>query len=223
MEHLVVTGGNGFLGKAICRLASMNAIPVVSISRAGRPHGVYEVGYETVKWVSADVFAPDSWNIYLENCRAVIHCIGILEERPESGITYERMIFAAAKVVGMAAKANGVGKFVFISAGAGAPDTPAAYMENKMAAETFLESCGLDLIVLKPGMLYGPERPETIRENEYIQQLLLDPALGKEIKANRPLHVDTVAKVALYAATHELKPAKLFVDEMEHLATAVEL
>ncbi|MEZ2444189.1 SDR family oxidoreductase [Chitinophaga sp. RCC_12] len=223
MKHIVITGGNGFLGKAICRLASLHTIPVISISRGGKPENVYGKDYQTTTWVSADIFQPGEWKKHLQGACAVIHCIGILEEKPDQGITYERMIFTAAKIAGITTKSMGIDKFVYISAGAGAPDTPAGYMASKTAAEAFLSSneLGLDLTILKPGMLYGLERPETIQENEYIRKLLPDPVLGPEIKPNRPLPVESVAKVALYAAINTLDIKKLFVDDIERLSSAL--
>lgn len=221
-KYLLVTGGNGFLGRQICAMANKQGIPVVSISRSGRPAEIQEGAYKNVTWVAANIFEAATWAHHLEHCRAVIHCIGILEEQPDKGITYERAILASATVVGTAAKLHGVPKFVYISAGAAAPDTPAGYMKNKLAAENFLTTLDLDLTILKPGMLFGEEMPETITENEAIQQLLNDPFIGPQIRPNRPLPVTTVAKVALYAAINKGFNRKLFVDDIEELSKTIQ-
>ncbi len=133
------------------------------------------------------------------------------------------MIYVSAKTVGIAAKAAGVHKFVYISAGAGAPETPVTYMENKMAAENFLLSLDLDLTILKPGMIYGEEKPETIHENEMIKNLLQDPIIGPQIRPNRPLPVLSVASVALAAAINNSISGKLSVDDIEKLAGNIEI
>ncbi|MDQ1097597.1 MULTISPECIES: SDR family oxidoreductase [Chryseobacterium] len=225
MKHILVTGGNGFLGKSICSIASRNGIHAVSISRHGRPKHMAPDDYSLVQWVKADIFNPVEWKPYLKDCIAVIHCIGIAEEIPDRGITYEHMIYESAKIVAITAKANNVHKLVYISAGAPPPEASEGYMNNKIAAEKFLRSPELDfdLTILKPGMLYGLERPETIEENKEIQKLLQDPVIRKEIWPNRPLPVETVARVALYSAMHTLDAADLYVDDIEHLSKKINL
>jgi len=220
-KHLLITGGNGFLGKQICRLASTAGIPVVSISRTGKPKGIIENDFRNVSWIEADVFDPDTWAQHLLDCLAVIHCIGILEEDPVKGLTYQKMILESASIVGRTARLCGVQKFVYISAGAGAPETPASYMENKISAEHLLNSLGMELTILKPGMLYGDERPETIMENAEIQKLLKNPQIGPRLMPNRPLPVNTAARVALHAAMTPGFSGKLSVDDMEKLAAAI--
>jgi uncharacterized protein YbjT (DUF2867 family) len=129
------------------------------------------------------------------------------------------MIVESAKTVGRAALNGGVSKFVYVSAGAAAPGTPAGYMKNKERAETFLNSLGLQLVILKPGMLYGKDKPETIAENEQIKKMLTDPHIGPKLFAHRPLSVITVAKVALQACFSNDFPLKLDVNTIEELGS----
>ena len=222
-KHILITGGNGFVGKQICKIASSNSIPIVSISRSGYPKEIIEEEYNNVEWVVGDVFNPDTWKEHLANCSAVIHSIGIIEEIPEKGITFKKMILDAAKSVGTAAKTAGIEKFVFISAGAAAPETPESYMECKIAAEEFLKSLEFNLTILKPGLIYGEEKPETIVEQATIANLLDDPYIGPQIRPNRPLHVNIISKIALYAATNESVNGSLSVDDMEILNSSIKL
>jgi nucleoside-diphosphate-sugar epimerase len=217
-KHLIVTGGNGFLGKQICRLASEIKIRVISISRSGKPKGINDKDYKNVTWVSSDIFNPANWKKCLENCIAVIHSIGIIEEVPEKGITYEKMILKSAEVVGITAKEEGIERFIFISAGASTPDTPKGYMEYKIKTENFLTDLNLNLVILRPCMLYGDEDPESIAINEHIQQLLLDPNAPQKLRSTRPLPVETVAKAAVFAALNGSIAGKINVDEIENMA-----
>ena len=88
---------------------------LISISRAGKPKGINAKDYSLVSWIAVDIFKPEEWKSHLKNCIAVIHCVGISEELPEQGLTYERMIYESAKIVAITAKKNGVHKFVYIS------------------------------------------------------------------------------------------------------------
>jgi nucleoside-diphosphate-sugar epimerase len=216
-QKILITGGNGFLGRNICKLASARQIPIISVSRTGKPAGINETEYSTVEWIAADVFNPIAWKMHLPQCTAVIHSIGIIEELPELGITYERMIFQSARVVSDTALEAGVPRFVFISAGAGAPETPATYMEAKEKAEAYLEKLWTNLAILKPGMIYGKEQPETVEDAAGIERLLSDPAIGPMLRPNRPLEVTVVAKAALECALDYGISGKLSVDKIEKL------
>lgn len=222
-KHILITGGNGFVGKQICKLASNHSIPIVSISRSGYHREIVEGEYSNVKWIAGDVFNPLTWKEYTANCCAVIHSIGIIEEIPEKGITFKKMILDSAKSVGTAVKAAGIKKFVLISAGAAAPETPKAYMECKIEAEEFLKSLDFNLTILKPGLIYGEEKPETIIEQATIANLLNNPDIGPQIRPNRPLHVNVISKVALYAAINESVNGSLSVDDMETLNNSIKL
>lgn len=212
---ILVTGGNGFVGKQICKLLSSRGIPVISISRSGQPANIDGSDYEQVRWISADVFNVPSWAHYLDECKAVIHCIGIIEEQPDKGITYEKHIFQAAKVVADATRAHGIHTFVYISAGAGAPDTPQGYMLNKVAAENYINELDLSAVIMKPGLIYGIEKPETIEEHKAMAVLMEDPEVAPYIRPNRPLNVETIARVAVAAALSQVRDNMLDVDGIE--------
>ncbi len=159
----------------------------------------------------------ENWNRHLENCRAVIHSIGIIEEHPELGITYESAIFDTAKAVADAAKHSGVEKFVFISAAGAGPDTPAGYMLNKHKAENYLKTRFENLVILRPGMMFGADSPGTTEESaELFRMMENDEQLRASLWPKRPLPVEIVAHVAIYAAMNNIK-GDFSVDETERL------
>jgi nucleoside-diphosphate-sugar epimerase len=51
---LLVLGGSGVLGKAVCRNAISRGLPVISLSRRGRPADVEGEWAEHVEWRSGD-------------------------------------------------------------------------------------------------------------------------------------------------------------------------
>lgn len=124
------------------------------------------------------------------------------------------MILESAKIAGDEVKAMHVEKMVYISAGAAAPRTPKAYMNMKLAAEGYLIGLEINLTIVRPGMIYGPRRPETIHENEAIQKLLHAPHAYPGLKENRPLSVTKVATAALEAALGNVKRGILHVDDL---------
>ena len=212
MGHILITGGNGFLGKQIALLADSKGIPVVSIARSGKP---VNIPVNNVTWVAADIFEPELWRAQLQDCDAVIHCIGILEEDESKGITHEKMIFETARIVGNEAEHAGIKKFVFISAGSGPPGTPDSYIDNKRKAEDYLTNRKFKLAILRPGMIYGAEKPESMRIEKVISLLLKIPFIKNKLKPGRPLPVAAVATASLYAAKKEEVKGILTVDDID--------
>jgi NADH dehydrogenase len=217
-KHLIIAGGNGFLGKAILRLASKAGIPVVNISRSGKPRGIGDEEYIGVNWISADVSDTSTWKNYLNNCLAVINCIGIIEENASKGMTYERTIYETDEVLGDMALAAGVKKFVQVSAVKGAPGTPDLYMICKKAAERYLGDIIPQLAIVRPGILYGTDRPETINQADHLKELMLkDSNMRQQMWEVRPMDVTMVAESILKMATDPELNGIFTLDDIEHL------
>jgi uncharacterized protein YbjT (DUF2867 family) len=214
--HIIVTGGSGFLGQHICRIASERGAQVVSISRSGKPTSLVEPVEKGIHWVAADIFHPADWSQYVGGCRAVIHCIGVLEQNVAADITHEKLIFEAAQLVGREAEKQGVPKFIFISASAGPPGTPASYIDSKRKAEAFLSTLSFDLAILRPAMIFGPEKGD-VRIKRLFSVLLHVPLLRNKLRPIRPLPVQTVAQAAFCAVWNPKATGVLPVDDIEAL------
>lgn len=73
-EKLVVLGGSGFVGSAICKAAVSKGIEVTSLSRSGRPR-VSESWVDQVNWIPGDVFYAN-WDDILVGANAVASTLG---------------------------------------------------------------------------------------------------------------------------------------------------
>ncbi|KAM0935683.1 putative NAD(P)-binding domain superfamily [Dioscorea sansibarensis] len=67
---IVILGGSGFVGIAICKAAVSKGIKVVSLSRSGRP-SYSDSWVDQVTWVAGDVFSA-RWDEVLVGATAVI-------------------------------------------------------------------------------------------------------------------------------------------------------
>ncbi|GFZ08686.1 NAD(P)-binding Rossmann-fold superfamily protein [Actinidia rufa] len=73
-ERVVVLGGSGFVGSAICKAAVSEGIEVISLSRSGRPS--YSSSWiDQVTWMSGDVFYAN-WDEVLSGATAVVSTLG---------------------------------------------------------------------------------------------------------------------------------------------------
>ncbi|WVR03372.1 hypothetical protein IAU60_000363 [Kwoniella sp. DSM 27419] len=111
VPKLLVVGGNGFLGSAICKAAVVKGWEVSSMSSSGKPYttpaGHTPAWVPRVQWHSASAFEPSSYRSLVEGSTAVVHTLGILLE--DSG--YKQSV-RSGDVLGLArslVKASGLG------------------------------------------------------------------------------------------------------------------
>ncbi|OWZ30012.1 mitochondrial protein [Cryptococcus neoformans c45] len=84
VPRLLVVGGNGFLGSAICKAAVGKGWEVSSMSSSGKPFttpaGHTPAWVPKVSWHSASAFSPSSYSSLVSSSTAVVHTLGILLE-----------------------------------------------------------------------------------------------------------------------------------------------
>ncbi|WVQ80463.1 hypothetical protein IAT38_002568 [Cryptococcus sp. DSM 104549] len=84
VPRLLVVGGNGFLGSAICKAAVGKGWEVSSMSSSGKPYtspaGHTPAWVPRVSWHAASAFTPSSYSSLISSSTAVVHTLGILLE-----------------------------------------------------------------------------------------------------------------------------------------------
>jgi nucleoside-diphosphate-sugar epimerase len=165
---VLVLGGNGFVGSAVCAAAVGAGMRVSSLSRSGRP-GWYEKLAEgeredhwasQVEWKSGDVFEPASLTAAMAGdddapVDAVVSTIGAF------GNTEFMLKMCGQATIGAVevAKEIGVPRFVFISAhdyGFPVRNLVAGYYDGKQNAEAAIaDTYGESGVVLRASAVYG--------------------------------------------------------------------
>ena len=202
MARLLVVGGSGFIGRAICRQALAAGHEVRSVSRGGRPADLATDQWaDDVEWTSADLFAPHAWRDRLRGVDGVVHSVGIAHEAPREGVTFERCNGDSTILTALEAERAGVDSFVFLSSASNYPTARRAYLRSKRRAERAIEGLNLETVVLRPGPVYGPGQPHFPRPLNTLCRLVagIDP-LAERLGEARPLSVDRVADVTVDSA-----------------------
>ena len=176
MQNILVTGANGFIGKALCRrmLAEnwhvRGAIRFMS-QKSGLPSGFDRVEIGTID-------SNTEWEKALDGIDAVVHLAARVHVMDEGSadpiIAYRKTNVEGTKHLAQIAASKKVRRLVFVSSikvnGEGKADPYTAedrpvpvepYAVSKLEAEKSLQriadNTGLEVVILRPPLVYGPE------------------------------------------------------------------
>lgn len=164
---ILVTGAGGFVGGHLCRYLVDRGYRVRGTVRAHPPAAGHGVAYAE----SGDIGAETDWRPHLAGVEAVVHAaarVHVPRERDADPLaTYRRINVAASVRLARQCAEAGVRRLVFLSSikaseAERAPDAPdlGPYELTKLEAEKALEEVsretGLELVVLRPPLVYGP-------------------------------------------------------------------
>jgi uncharacterized protein YbjT (DUF2867 family) len=151
--RVLATGATGLVGSAIVArlLAEGHAVVGLArhVERAARR--LPQVG-----WVALDMGRAVSvrdWSPHLVCVDAVVNCAGILQDGPADKVSAVHDAGLAALVA--ACEAQGVQRFVQISALGIDKDAPTEFSQSKRRGDAALMASGLDWVVLRPAVITG--------------------------------------------------------------------
>ena len=201
--HVLVTGGNGFIGRRVCRRAVADGHDVTSVARSGPPAPDYRDSWATdVEWVSADVFAPHEWRDALAPVDCVVHSVGTLSEAPEAGVTFERVNGDSALVAALEAERADVERLVYVSSSAKPPLVRDAYITARRRAEAAVADLDIETVVPRFGPVYGPDQPHFPSVvNRLFAALGRVEAVAELFGEDRPFPVERAAAATYRLAT----------------------
>lgn len=174
VERILVTGANGFVGRALCAAAVAVGMEVraatrgVSVSIAG-----------VTSAMVGDVDGETAWGPVLVDCDAVVHLaarVHVMVESAQDPLTeFRRVNVLGTLNLARQASYAGVQRFIYMSSikvnGEGtvpgrpfdACDVPQpmdAYAISKMEAEQGLQQIaretGMQVVIIRPPLIYGP-------------------------------------------------------------------
>jgi uncharacterized protein YbjT (DUF2867 family) len=153
MTVLAVTGGTGFVGEHLLRMAGESGFAIQALTRTPRR------GEAGIKWIEGALGHPDTLQRLVEGADAVVHIAGL--------ISGSRAAFEAVNAGGTAnmieaARSAGVRRFIHISSLAAREPDLSAYGSSKAEAERIVAASGLDWTIIRPPAVFGPGDRETL-------------------------------------------------------------
>ena len=147
---ILITGGTGLIGQAAVEALRKRGHTVRILSRSAAE----ETPEEGIEYWPASVTEAAALSGAAAGCDVVLHIAGIVAETPPD-LTFENVNINGTRNIVREADINGVRRFVYVSS-FGAERGTSEYHHSKRAAEKIASEFPRDVVITRPGNIYGP-------------------------------------------------------------------
>jgi uncharacterized protein YbjT (DUF2867 family) len=194
--QIFLTGGAGFVGRHIMKRLLDEGYGVRALVRDFARTD--ELPHDNVDFVTGNIVEGTGLDPGMQGCDAVIHLVGIIVEKGKN--TFEAVHHVGTTNVVVAAKRNGIKRFIQMSALGVRAEGVAAYQTSKWKGEEAVRARGIPYCILRPSLIFGPgdgfvtQMMDTMRKAP-----LFRPVPGDGTPKYRPIFIDDVT--ACFART----------------------
>ncbi|MFN3531779.1 MAG: complex I NDUFA9 subunit family protein [Candidatus Brocadia sp.] len=186
-----LTGSTGFVGKQILQDLLENKHQVRCLVRRGSEQKIAQ--FKDVDIAYGDITDASSLDGKLKGCDAVINLVGIIREFPFKGITFEKLHYEGTANLVSAARAQGIRRFIQMSALGARPDGKTQYQQTKFRAEEYVRNSGLDYTIFRPSIIFGPGDKFVNLFVKMLKTLQFVPVIGNGRYKMQPVAVENVS------------------------------
>ncbi|MGZ8446889.1 MAG: NAD-dependent epimerase/dehydratase family protein [Candidatus Deferrimicrobiaceae bacterium] len=155
-REVLVTGGTGFLGKAVCRaLIARGYLPRLLV-RIGSEGTIPDDIRRASRVTPGDITNRESVENAAQSTNAIVHLAGIIREVPGKDVTFGKVHGEGTRNAVHAAKMWRIPRFVHVSALGAAPGSAGGYFDSKGRAEEIVRHSGLAWTIFRPSGIFGP-------------------------------------------------------------------
>ncbi len=150
--RLAITGGTGFVGGHLIRLAVASGHAVQALARRPQPDT------PGVAWIAGALDRPESLAALVSRANAVIHVAGVVNAADRAGFAAGNIAGTGAIIAAMA----GAGRLVHVSSLAAREPGLSDYGWSKAGAEDAVRASPLRWTMVRPPAIYGPGDTEML-------------------------------------------------------------
>ena len=187
-DNVLVVGGSGFIGRHLVAALAARGVRVTVPSRR-RERAKHLILLPTVDVVEADVLARGVLEHLMAGQQAVVNLAGILHG------DFRRLHVELPQAIVNGCRAQGVKRLLHMSALGATRDAPSEYLRSKALGEEAVLAAGeLDVTVLRPSVVFGPE-DRFLNLFAQLSRFLPALALACPQAQFQPVYVGDVARV----------------------------
>lgn len=212
--NVYLTGATGFVGSYVLPELVRSGHTVRCLVR-GKPRHL-SVERAEVEQVEGSITDPTSLEGTMDRCDAVIHLVGIIDEKPSKGVTFESIHYEGAKAVVNEATDAGIPRFILMSANGARPDGVSAYQRTKWKAEQYVQNAGFEhWTIFRPTLIFGdpgPENPEFASRiaRQLVKPFPVLPIFGDGEFKMQPISIEEIAAAFVQALTLEAANGRIY-------------
>jgi len=185
MVNILITGGTGFIGKNVIEELEKQYHLILPVRNPDKLEG------ESPNITVVDFPEELTEVVTRYNPDIIINLLGILNEEPKKGITFEKVHVEYVRQLVEGAKRSGVKKFIQMSALGADENSKSRYARTKAEGERLVINSGIDYVILRPSIILGKGQKlfEDLKKFSVLTPVILAPK-GKV----QPVHIDDVVK-----------------------------
>lgn len=187
---VLVIGGSGFIGRHLLARLRQDDFELAASYRRQMPSC-----RDGVDWHRLDANADNGeqdWDQLLDGVDVVVNCVGILRDTRAASL--ERVHVEFPKALYQAAAHREGLKVLHVSALGAAEEAASHYHRSKFAGEQALRESGLDHLILRPSLVYGPDGTST-RQFQRLARLPWTPLFRAGQQQVQPIHIDDLVNL----------------------------
>jgi uncharacterized protein YbjT (DUF2867 family) len=192
MERIFVTGGTGFVGRAVIRALLAHGFLVRCLVRRGSEVDLR--GFEGIDRVPGNVLAPEGLAAAATGCAALVHLVGIIREHRSRGITFARLHVTATENMLTVARDAGIPRYLHMSALGARPGARSEYHRTKWRGEEAVRASGLAWTIFRPSVIFGSGDGFVNLIARMIRRRAVVPVIGDGHYRLQPVCVEHVAE-----------------------------
>jgi NADH dehydrogenase len=200
MSRVVVLGGTGFVGHALCEALARTHPGWRIVVPSRRPRfGLAIQSLPNVELVTADIHQPDALRKVLLRADAVVNLVAILHGNHAA---FERVHVALPKLIARTCHDLGINRIVHVSALGASEGAPSMYLRTKAAGEEALLAPGpVNAAILRPSVVFGA-RDRFLNLFATLQRWLPLMAVAGASARMQPVWVEDVARAIVFCLEH---------------------
>jgi uncharacterized protein YbjT (DUF2867 family) len=191
-----ILGATGFIGGHLTQRLLSDGHELTALCRQRPEPGTAASKCRVVAGSFAD---QDSLEEACRGADVVYHLVGIIA--PTRTGSFQEIITEGTARVVQACRATGVKLIVYVSALGAAVDGATEYFRSKHAAEESVRNNGIDYVILRPSIVYGPGDGFVSLLQKMVTLSPVTPVIGSGKFAMQPVYIDDLVEAMVQAAS----------------------